>query len=152
MDAPQVDVGGDGCHSPALSKSGRRWFQNYNFAQGVKRRVFDRGQPAVSRVGLLELRDFVHDVLHVPGSSGRVARLPVNARKVAAEGGRFFMFVLGGDEAVGFVLVAGLEGFLFLGDEVFAVVDTKGGGRQCSIVSCSLHVVNMNQPIDLVSE
>ena len=38
-----------------------------------------------------------------------------------AERGRVLGFVFGGDEAIGFVLVARFEGFLFLGNEVFAV-------------------------------
>src|SRR5260221_9604451 len=45
-------------------------------------------------------------------------------RKVAGECGSFFVLVAGGDHAIGFVLVAGLEGFLFLGGEVFAVVNS----------------------------
>ena len=72
---------------------------------------------------VFEFGDFVHDVLPCPGGSGGVARLPIDARQMAAERRGFFVFVLGRDEAIGFVLVAGLEGFLFAGGEVFAVID-----------------------------
>ncbi len=60
-------------------------------------------------------------MLPSPGCPGGIARLPVNPREVQAECGSLLVFVLGRDEAKGFVLVASLEGFLFAGDEVFAV-------------------------------
>ncbi len=66
--------------------------------------------PAVVRLAGLELGDFVHDVLPCPGRAGRVASLPIHPRQMAAEGRGFLVFVLGRDEAKGFVLVAGLEG------------------------------------------
>jgi hypothetical protein len=72
-------------------------------------------------VALLELGDFLHDVLPCPSGSGGVACLPVHPRQMQAERGGFLVLVLGGDEAIGFVFVARLEGFLFLGNEVFAI-------------------------------
>ena len=45
----------------------------------------------------------------------------MDARQMQAERGRVFGFVLGGDEAVGFVLVSRFEGFLFPGNDVFGV-------------------------------
>ena len=73
------------------------------------------------RVAGLELGDFVHDVLPRPFGGGGVAGLPIHPRQMQAERGRVLGFVLGGDEAEGFVLVAGFEGGLLFGDEVFAV-------------------------------
>ena len=78
-------------------------------------------QPAVLSVAGLELRNFIHDVLPRPFGGGRVAGLPIDARQMQAERGSVFGFVLGGNETIGFVLVACFEGFLFLGNEVFAV-------------------------------
>src|SRR5882724_5561120 len=68
-------------------------------------------------------------------------------RKVEAECGSFCVLVAGGDDAIGFVLVAGLEGFLFLGGEVFAVVNSpRTEEHTVALFHVLLHVLNMNQP------
>jgi hypothetical protein len=65
-----------------------------------------------------------------------------------AERGRGFGFVLGGDEAIGFVLVARFEGFLFLGNEVFAVkkCPSRGGTPGNDFSSHVSWVMSMSQP------
>src|SRR5882724_3252944 len=68
-------------------------------------------------------------------------------RKVEAECGSFCVLVAGGDDAIGFVLVAGLEGFLFLGGEVFAVINSpRTEEHTVALFHVLLHVMNMNQP------
>jgi len=57
---------------------------------------------------------------------GGIAWPPVNPREVQAECGSLLVFVLGRDEANGFVPCRGLEGFLFAGDEVFEVIGAPG--------------------------
>jgi hypothetical protein len=54
-------------------------------------------------------------------SSG-VARLPVHAGQLPAERRLISGLVHRGGQPMGFVAVAGAESFLFLGDEVFALV------------------------------
>jgi hypothetical protein len=57
-----------------------------------------------------------------------------------AEGRGVFVFIFGRDETIGFVLVAGLEGFLFAGLVVFVVEDTPRPEEYavsfCIVVSC----------------
>ena len=115
-------------------------FEDDKVANAVECLVLDGGQPAVLGVTGLELRDFVHDVLPRPFCSGRVAGLPIDARQMQAEGGRVLGFILGGDEAIGFVLVTRFEGFLFPGNEVFAVVgapDTASSTEQSGVGKAS---------------
>jgi hypothetical protein len=69
-----------------------------------------------------------------------------------AESGGLLVLVLGGDKAKGFVLVAGLEGLLFLGNEVFAVIDAPGAEEYVvTVFHLSIHVLNMNQPVAVPS-
>ena len=96
---------------------------------------------------MFQLGDFVHDVL--PGSlgGGRVPGLPINPRQLQAECGRVLGFVLGGNEAVGFGLVAGLEGGLLLGHEVFAVKSPPAPAEYAeTVLHVIIHVLSMNRP------
>jgi hypothetical protein len=121
-------------------------FQHDHVADGIERLVFDGGQPAVAGFAGLELGDFVHDVLPCPGGSGRVARLPIDARQMAAECRGFLVFVLGRDEPKGFVLVAGLEGFLFAGGVVLVVINTPRAKEYAvSLFHVIFHFMTMNQ-------
>jgi hypothetical protein len=57
------------------------------------------------------------------------------------------ILVPGGDDAVGFVLVAGLEGFLFLGGDVFAIVNSpRTEEYTVTLFHVLFHALNMNQP------
>ena len=63
-----------------------------------------------------------------------------------AEGRGVFVFVFGRDEAEGFVLVAGLEGFLFAGVVVFVVKDAPRPEEYAvSLFHVIFHVMTMNQ-------
>ena len=63
-----------------------------------------------------------------------------------AERGGIFVFVPGSDDAIRFVLVASLEGCLFLGNEVFAVVNAPRAKEDAvALFHVLFHVVNMNQ-------
>ena len=95
---------------------------------------------------LFEFGDFVHDVLPRPGGSGRVARLPIDARQMQAKSGGVFIFVFGCDETKGFILVAGLEGFLFAGGVVLVVVNTpRAEEHAVALFHVIFHFMNMNQ-------
>ena len=121
-------------------------FQHHHVANGIKRLVFDGGQPTVAGFAGLELGDFVHDVLPCPRGSGGVARLPIHPRQMAAECRGFLVFVLGRDEPKGFVLVAGLEGCLFAGLVVFVVKDAPRPEEYAvSLFHVIFHVMTMNQ-------
>jgi len=72
---------------------------------------------------------------------------------VQAECGSFLVLIFGGDEAKGLVLVAGLEGRLFLGNKIFAVVDAPGAQEYVvTVLHLLIHVLNMNQPVPPHSE
>ena len=56
-------------------------------------------------------------------------------------------WALTGRRWVGFVLVAGFEGFLFLSGEVFAIIRAPRAAEYAvTIFHFSIHVVSMNQP------
>src|ERR1035441_2214825 len=60
---------------------------------------------------------------------------------------RVFVFVSGGDEADRFFLVAGLEGGLLFGDEVFAIVGAPATAEHpVTVFHVLIHVVSMNHP------
>jgi len=121
-------------------------FQHHHVANGIKRLVFDGGQPTVAGFAGLELGDFVHDVLPCPRGSGGVARLPIHPRQMAAECRGFLVFVLGRDEPKGFVLVAGLEGFLFAVGVILIVINTPRAKEYAvSLFHVIFHFMTMNQ-------
>jgi len=65
---------------------------------------------------------------------------------VHAEGWDLFGFVLGGDQTVGFITLAGVQGFLLLGDDVFAVIGASGPAEDAvTILHVSIHVMSMNR-------
>ncbi len=122
--------------------------EHHQIADRLEGLVLDGDEPAGLGVARLELGDFIHDVLPRPFGRRRVASLPVHPGQMQAEGGSFFVLVFGGDEAKGFVLVAGLEGRLFLGDKVFAVIDAPGAQEYVvTVLHLLIHVLNMNQPV-----
>jgi hypothetical protein len=113
----------------------------------IESRVLDGRQPAVLRFAGLEFGDFFHDILPCAGRAGGVARFPIDARQMQTERGGVFVFVLGRDEPKGFVLVAGLEGFLFAGGGVLVVINilrTKEYAE--SLYHVIFHFMAMNQP------
>jgi len=121
-------------------------FQHDQVADGIERRVFDGRQPAMLRFAGFEFRDFVHDVLPCPGRADGVARLPIDARQMQAKSRGVFVFIFGRDETIGFVLVAGLEGFLFAGLVVFVVEDTpRPEEYTVSLFHVIFHFMTMNQ-------
>jgi hypothetical protein len=121
-------------------------FQHYEVANGVEGLVLDGNQPAAVRVARLELGDFIHDVLPSPLGGFGVACPPIDTGQMDAERGGFFVFVLGGDEAIGFVLVAGLEGFLFAGGVVLIIVNSPRAKEYAvSLFHVIFHVMTMNQ-------
>jgi len=121
-------------------------FQNHPVADGIKRLVLDGGEPAGLRVAGPELGDFVHDVLPCPFGGGGIACLPIHAGQVQAECRRVLSFVLGCNEAVGLVLVAGFEGGLLFGDEVFAIKGAPVTAEYpITAFHISVHVVSMNR-------
>jgi hypothetical protein len=67
---------------------------------------------------------------------------------VKAERGRVLGFVSGGDEAERLVFVAGFEGVLLFGYEVFAVVGAPATAEHAETVfHLLIHVVSMNHPL-----
>jgi hypothetical protein len=100
-------------------------FEDDETANRIKRLVLAGSEPAALSAARFELEDFLHDVLPGAACASRVARLPINPRQMQAERGRFVGFVLGCNEAKGFVLIAGVKGFLFLCDEVFVVISAS---------------------------
>ena len=121
-------------------------FQNHPVADGIKRLVLDGGEPAGLRVAGPELGDFVHDVLPRSLGGGRIAGLPIHPHQMQAERGRVLGFVFGGDEAVGFLLVAGFEGGLLFGDEVLAIEGAPVAAEYpVTAFHVSVHVVSMNR-------
>ena len=120
-------------------------FQNHPVADGIKRLVLDGGEPAGLRVAGPELGDFVHDVLPRPFGGGGIAGLPIHPRQMQAERGRFLGFIFGGDKAERLVLVAGFEGGLRFGDEVFAIIGAPATAEHPeSVFHLLIHVVSMN--------
>ncbi len=97
-------------------------FENDDVANGIKRLVLNGGQPAAVSVPPFELGNFIHDVLPGAGRANRITRLPVNPRQMQTEPRSFVGLILGGDQTEGFVFVAGVKGFLFLGYQVFVVI------------------------------
>ena len=79
-------------------------------------------------------------------SGGGITRLPIHAGQLATESRSVLGFILRGDEPIGFVFVAGLEGFLFARGEVFAVENAPGAEEDAvALFHVLSHVVNMNQ-------
>ena len=65
---------------------------------------------------------------------------------MAAECRGFLVFVLGRDEPKGFVLVAGLEGFLFAVGVVLVVINTpRAKEHTVSLFHVIFHFMTMNQ-------
>ena len=129
-------------------------FQHYHVADGIKRLVLDGGKPAVMCLASFEFRNFVHDVLPCAGRASGVARLPIDARQMQAERRGFLVLVLGRDEAKGFVLVAGLEGYLLAAGVVLAVENTpRAKEHTVSLFHVIFHFMTMNQldPASLAS-
>jgi hypothetical protein len=77
--------------------------------------------------------------------------LPIHPRQMQAKGRVLIVFVPGGDQAVGLVAVAGVEGFLFAGGDVFAVVGAPVPAEDTVTVFHQLiHVASMN-PLELTA-
>ena len=73
---------------------------------------------------------FLHDELPGPGTGGRVAGFPVDPGQVEAEGGVFFVLVLGLNQTLGLVLVGSAERLLFSGLAVLAVIDAPSAAEE----------------------
>jgi hypothetical protein len=79
-------------------------------------------------------------------NSGTMGRASFTATACAGECRRVLGFVLGGDKAVGFLLVAGLEGGLLFGDEVFAIEGAPVATEYpVTAFHVLVHVVSMNR-------
>jgi len=103
--------------------------QHHEIAKGVKRLVLE-------------------DSFITSYQAFRVSSPPMDAGQLDAERGNFFLLVLGGDEAVGFVLVAGVEGFLFAGGVILAVINTPRAEEYAvSLFHVIFHVMTMNHSI-----
>ena len=124
-------------------------FEHDPVSNCVEGLVLDGGFPAVARVGDLGFGTFLHHLLPGAGGAGRIAGFPIDAGELEAEGWMLFAFVLGVDEAVGFLAVGGGEGFLFAGMGVFAVVEAPAPAeRAVTILHVRVHVMSMNPLAD----
>jgi hypothetical protein len=140
VDAAKVNVGGNRTLLQDFQEVVGLRLQHDQLPNRIEGFVFDGGQPAMLGFPLFELENFVHHILPGAGRPSRIARLPIHAGQMQAEGGSVVSFVFGGDEAIGFVLVARLEALLFPGDEVFAVVGSPAPAEHSvSLLHVILH-------------
>jgi len=148
MRTPQVEVGENGAPLQDVEEVLGVGFEDGLLADGIEGLVLDGGSPAMAGVVVLGFHDFLHDELSGAGAGGGDARLPVYPRQLQAKGWRLLRFVFGGNEPVGFGLVAGLEASLLLGDEVFAIVGAPPTAEHpVTVLHFTIHVVSMNHPL-----
>ncbi len=146
VESAQKGVGRDRALLQHPQEVFRSRFENRKLAQKVERLVLHRDLPTVLVGAVLELYQFIHYRLPRACGGGGITRLPIHAGQLATESRSVLGFILRGDKPMGFVFVAGLEGLLLAGDEVFAVIGAPGAEEYAvALFHVLFHVVNMNQ-------